>query len=1197
MNYSNLRSKILAAIKYPPKISAASLQEQLINIVNGLDLGALLLGVATPSLAPNTEANGFYFALQSGTYTNFPTINGQTITVDSSEVAIIVRSGNYWSKVHITTYPTIDPTTKHWMIGNEDTGVLAEGTTPHIDQESGNWMIGTYDTGIRAHGAPGKDAYQPFKGTFSSVQDLNAAYPEPNDGDTAYVEDTVENTTVLKVYDVVNGEWHDTGTTADSPVFGSGQFLSSVKIDDTKLANPPADSLAEAKDVLPIKDNTLFAKISEVKGEGVVVPKYRINGSGKPEYQSSNFAYTKVNCQGYDYVRVLGLYFRSDYGTVQSSFAFYETEPGTDSTITPIDYTANYKYGTGSSYREYVLPVPKNAVWFAANSKNPSFGSLESKFYCYLIKGDLTTSLQHTVVMYGNNLEPKRSDLIPLIEGHTYKVYVKNKNIAISETGSSSQFKVAGYKYNENRVQVKPSYYIYDGSAEAPESYEFTAEAGYLMLFFRANAGEKQVFQIVDVTYAKESDEILHEGIDAIQQEYDDAFVEEINTSIRSQYSEQINTATYEGNVGSTIASVQKASSYLHGRKYAVTGGSKYLYTNHFESQIYGFYGLFFTDEDGIILSRQFQGTNGSVDDWQDVEVIAPSDAAFAYINYYGSTGTFDFKAVTYETVDIKQMKADVENLKENITAPSKLMKVVVSGGLTPSAWGWTNAYYIRTKYNDEKDIIIQNGVNSNGLLTFNSVFVGPNTLTDEQLRTSTYKIVDCDDSTAPFFHTEQYWHLYAQHGYLIPRINNNAGLSSASVGTLWQDSQNRQYNIGFVDSSYIYLLPVFYEDSNGHTVRGWKTSDSASITSLTFVEAGEGTDEGVSAITVDGYTSVQKYPVVTSVGKKFYADGVQITENGTYYCDEFKVSESQVGYDPASVPNGDWFSGSSNRAIMDNAEPLVEFTWSYCYKGANCAMNTTMKLLKEFECYSYGAIQQQFFRTKTFDNKSYTAKIIIPKLKNYNVPFNTLSSNYNYYRLSDYLVDVNDPVDRQIGYLVNEQGDNDYLIGLAAGLSIVSGDTIKEKRNQNIPALSKPAGTSGAANQHFRLGSISPSLDNKFYIAAINTANYVDNQYYMPAGTFHEINCYVSYFDPAQNKGQVYWYKDGSSYVIYCHAQEASDGAQVINVPEFMEGLNLSVVERTNDASLLSETITNGKFYVQYTGEGAAKYIVLKTQ
>lgn len=975
--------------------------------------------------------------------------------------------------------------------------------------------------------------------------------------------------------------------------FASGEEVDQVSIDDSHLVNPVNTAasddniLVKANDVLPLKDNTLFAEISEVKGEGVVVPTYRIDGSGKPNHQSSNFAYTKVNCQGYDYVRVFGIYFRSNYGTVQSSFAFYATEPGTDSNITPITYTVNYKYGTSSSYREYVLPVPKNAVWFAANSKNSSYGSLESRFYCYLIKGDLTTSLQQTVVMYGNDLELKKSDLLPLIEGHTYKVYVKNKNIAISNTGNSSYSKVLGYKYNENRVQITPYYFSYYGTAEAPESYEFTAEGGYLILGFRANAGEKQVFQLVDITYAK-----------AVQTEFNNAFIEEIHTSIKSQYTDQIDKAVYEGNVGSQIAAVTKTSSYLHGRKYAVTAGEEYLYTNTFNSNIYGFYSLLFSDANGVVISRHFAPTNGSIDSWQDEQVTAPEGAAFAYINYYGSTDTFDFKVVTYDMIDLKGLQADVDELKANMPVAgqsNKLMKVVVLGGLSQTNYNWTNAYYIRTRYNDEKDIIIQNAINSNCLLSFNSVYVGPNTLTDDQLRTTTYKLVDCDDSTAPFFHTAQYWHLYAQHGYLIPRINNNVNLTSASVGTKWEDSQSRQYHIGFVDSSYIYLLPVFYQDANGHTVRGWKTSESTAITSLTFVSADEGTDEGVSSIAVAGYTSVQHYPVTKNVGRKFFADGKQITEAGTYYCDDFKVSETQVGFDPSSVAVEDWF-GENTRTDLDNAEPLVEFTWSYCYKGANCAMNTTMKLLKEFECYSYGAIQQQFFRTKTFDNKSYTAKIIIPKLKNYNVPFNTLSSNYNYYRLSEYLVDVNDPVDRQIGYLVNEQGDNDYLIGLAAGLSIVSGDTIKEKRNQNIPALSKPAGTSGAANQHFRLGSISPSLNNKFYIAAINTANYVDNQYYMPAGTFHEINCYVSYFDPAQNRGQVYWYKDGSSYIIYCHAQEASNGAQAINLPSFMEGLNLSVVEKTDDANLLSETITNGKFYVQYTGESMAKYIVLKT-
>ena len=404
MNYSNLRSQILAAIKYPPKISAASLQEQLINIVNGLDLGALLLGVATPSLAPNTEANGFYFALQSGTYTNFPTINGQTITVDSSEVAIIVRSGNYWSKIHITTYPTIDPKTKHWMIGNEDTGVLAEGTTPHIDQESGNWMIGTYDTGIHAQGAPGKDAYQPFKGSFSSVQDLNAAYPEPNDGDTAYVEDTVENTTVLKVYDVVNGGWHDTGTTADSPVFGSGQFLNTVKIDETHLANPADGSLPKAEDVMQLKAKLEGVTASETKV--TPIEDWYPEGSSSGFYKTdktwnnnNNFCSTRIDVHSCKKVVFLGLASKNTTlcalltdsvgNIIDSSIKSYKDESVAE------NYFREYSYEIADYENAYYLVCPR---------KNTP-GTLESKLYCFLYSGDTVLDYIAATNLNVNNLK------------------------------------------------------------------------------------------------------------------------------------------------------------------------------------------------------------------------------------------------------------------------------------------------------------------------------------------------------------------------------------------------------------------------------------------------------------------------------------------------------------------------------------------------------------------------------------------------------------------------------------------------------------------------------------------------------------------------------------------------------------------------------------------------------------------------
>lgn len=50
--------------------------------------------------------------------------------------------------------PRIDPETKHWMIGIEDTGIVAEGKdglTPFIG-ENGNWWIGDVDTGKPSRG-------------------------------------------------------------------------------------------------------------------------------------------------------------------------------------------------------------------------------------------------------------------------------------------------------------------------------------------------------------------------------------------------------------------------------------------------------------------------------------------------------------------------------------------------------------------------------------------------------------------------------------------------------------------------------------------------------------------------------------------------------------------------------------------------------------------------------------------------------------------------------------------------------------------------------------------------------------------------------------------------------------------------------------------------------------------------------------
>ena len=109
-----------------------------------------------------------------------------------------------------------------------------------------------------------------------------------------------------------------------------------------------------------------------------------------------------------------------------------------------------------------------------------------------------------------------------------------------------------------------------------------------------------------------------------------------------------------------------------------------------------------------------------------------------------------------------------------------------------------------------------------------------------------------------------------------------------------------------------------------------------------------------------------------------------------------------------------------------------------------------------------------------------------------------------------------------------------------------------------------------------------------------MNSYPFKDDNYNFPNTYFKEINYYVSYFDPAENVGQVYWYKDGNSYVIYAHCQSAQDRI-ALKLPSFMEGLNVDIVEQTDGATLLSSTIQNGQLFVSYNN--AANYIVLKTK
>lgn len=593
---------------------------------------------------------------------------------------------------------------------------------------------------------------------------------------------------------------------------------------------------------------------------------------------------------------------------------------------------------------------------------------------------------------------------------------------------------------------------------------------------------------------------------------------------------------------------------------------------------------IFYFDKDDNLISEEYRfdsSTTGSMA-FNNAPLHIPDNTAYILFNINEYYDGIMYMKTMGEYYDLGQMETDIENIKGG----KKLIKLHVYDTEPERN---ENAFYVRAKYNDTKDILLLYYINLNTLLSPKTAYIGANTLSDADLMASANIVSNHSDSTAPLFQSSLYWHLYAQHGYVIPVVPNTVGLTTADIGALWKDQLDRQYNIGNVVGSSIYLLPVITRGTEGNDTRGWKTPNNPVITALTHVSGGTVT----TPITVASQSTMQLRPIMKHENRKFYIDGRELTEPGDYEGDDFTVSESQTGYDPASIET--WFPtpGEIGMPDLTGAVEMARFTWSYNFRGAQCCVNTTIDIRRKVECQSYGATQQQTF----VDTGNYKAMFMIPKAANASdgtvleKPFNSPSlgsTGYLFFRNATYLKDVDKPIDRLIAMLHNPN-DNTYLVGMAAGLSLVSGETIPAKRNANIPIAPN------ANDAHYRLGSFSPSNNNKFYIAAINTSPFADDGYNLPNTYFKEINYYISYFDPAANPGQLYWYKDGNSYIIYSHCQSVQSRV-ALTLPDFMEGLNVEIVEQTDNAVLLTDTVQNGKLFVSYNTDDA-NYLVLRTK
>ena len=483
-----------------------------------------------------------------------------------------------------------------------------------------------------------------------------------------------------------------------------------------------------------------------------------------------------------------------------------------------------------------------------------------------------------------------------------------------------------------------------------------------------------------------------------------------------------------------------------------------------------------------------------------------------------------------------------------------------------------SDTIYIRTHLNESEDIISEYVKTGNDNYTPNATYLGWQGDDDKKLLKNKVHITRdgtaaiCNSYTAP-------WHLFMQHGYCIPQLEAKGHqLTKKDIGSIWRDEQGREYTLGHISKDYLFMLPrIRKTEIEGMFLRDWEHPHSGYPSILQHLYGGVHTSD----IRIDKGSYYQIRPIQKAVERVFYVDGRRVTGCGVYECDEFKISEELSCFNPFTVET--WFP----KPVMKDEMLRITQTFTFC--GLSTSYNTQLSVKYPIMFESYGCNQAKHL----LKYKDYDAYVLLPRVRKLykghrvDVPFvqnSTKESDIRVKRNEDDLYDINRLPDREISFLYHPV--HGYKLGFASGLSLTEGISADTSRVNYVP-----------------IGSLaivmSPSNRNKMYIKAINKEAFEYGL--LPRGFVGEFHSYFSYFDPSQNLGQVYWYKDGEEYYLYAHCQ-SKNGATSISLPAIMNGYGLSVVDKTSGVELRSKTVKNDHIWLDYKTEDA-NYIVLKVR
>ena len=1076
-------------------------------------------------------------------------------------------------------------------------------------------------------GDPGQNAVNPFKGWWPDLATLKAAITAIP-GDYAYVFDPSPATTAsIYVYDSsdTDNHWVDSGNDVDASnvsSFMSGQPLNTVNIvdelHDQDPNNVPSARQASILGARTVASDAVIEKvdvdIATMVQNGYITSVW--NGSTPPGGIVSS-SMQKVTTIGLD-TNTSYVIFNGKASPAQG-YGFYDANGD-----------CIYVAALDSTLKEYIVKRPHNAVTFKTLSDRPASSFYQDDFYCYQVKGDV---LDNKPDYSEDGFEEESANAFAvskliaklggiddvIIERLPYHFNVKGTwdvsqnsgagGINTTGTGHVSDYiDIEGYDaviflapvaksqsargfafLDENQDKVDQYAWKYDSSladtSYAPYYYEVKDNYKYLITkvntpkpFFCVGIKGKNVYNIIAEA------------------------VEPLSNLLTKTKTVLVETGSYgkqramaESGKVQVVADTPARS--MTCKTFDVESGKTYIVKGAYPESITTRL-LYWADAEDNVLGTDLKGTNGEYNDWTEGETVtAPEGATKVYMNCYTnyiiSPGyEIGFEELTYINVNLLKQQVDANTqaislIEENSSTETKLMKVTFDENMN---------VMVRSHLNPDKDIAITMFCSVNGdtgneepeNITLNAVYIGDKILEDGQLVSSANLIKSMTDAIPPLI--SNFGYIYVQHGYRIGKFTTAHSLTDSDLNTEWEDQNGKRYYIGKIDSASVYIIPKV------------TMVDGVAVPSINFWEKNVQKPTTLQEVggnrTLNGICDRYDLPIQEILSTSYFVDGVEKTR-GTFYCNKFTVCQKLACKKPYGLANvSDWFENP----IPYDGDALIMIR-SFNFVGSSCTINTILDFKVDMGISEYMAVQPML----STGISGYDSVTYLPKVKkgtpSYDYGFATpTSDNMSVYRREDQLYDADALPDRVVTIVSSSTPSQPDLFGFASGISLDEGLITSISALDQVPLQDSSV---EGVNDCITIktgssygGSKGGKLYFHYFKAVGNHENDGWNNKVVNPNFVHKVTTYFTWFDPNQNQNQqVFWIRENEACLVYCHSQNLTGKAEV-NLPAFMEGMKIvEVLEHTEGATNLTDTVVGGRIYVKYEANdsGQANFITLK--